>query len=163
MPEMIKTIFTTGFHFSHVSGSSQEVDMTIHKVLHFVAGECHLHKGIWQTLCMLCALGARFLSHPSRLTNVQSHLPGLTVRCWAHLSSWHLHRSWRGASVFIISVSRDHGKSFTNLPLESSISLPSRASLCALDLEQLPRCERLPACCCLSCMTKRPPQRGFLS
>ena len=53
-----------------------------------------------------------------------------------------------GAGIFIIFESTRHCRGFTNLPLESSISLPSTVTLCALDVEQLPRCARLPAALC---------------
>lgn len=54
-------------------------------------------------------------------------------------------------------MSRGHCKGFANLLPESSISLPSRGSPCALELEQLQGCDRLPAA--LSCMTKCPSER----
>lgn len=111
-------------------------------------------KAFGKALCLLCSFRSKIFSHRSRLTNVQSHLHGLTVSLdpSVFLTPAQL-KEGKGASVVITSVSKDHCKAFTNLPLGSSISLPSWAT---------PKVWQA-SCCSLSRMTKKPPpppQRG---
>lgn len=135
--------FTTGFHFScprspppqppgQASSSPRWRTLPSHRAWgeHFCSLRprrskiCSIHHGLPLThhICLpwLCQAGAICL--PDTFAAAGSG------------------GGWRWC-IYFLSEHRALGKGFANLLLESSIFLPSRASLCALDQEQLPRCD----------------------